>query len=108
MPRRGWIRRTRSSFRGQLRQGSSGRDLAVDLHELVDPVRAGVARADSFEAVAYEPVSQTTIVQHGTHKLDHLETIARDKVVRSWLEQVLSVVPGRTDEGDPTGQGFER
>src|SRR3954471_3731936 len=99
--RAGSIRRMRSSCGVPLilRAGKAG----DDREQLVDAVRAAMARADRLEPAADEFGAQRGIVAKPGEMFGHPLAIARDEIVLAGAEQPLGIFPWCRYQGDPAG-----
>src|SRR5690242_16168213 len=68
---------------------------------------ASVAGEDGLVAVERELPGELRMLEKSLQLFFHLAAIARDQVVLAGGEEIFAVIPGRTDERDAAGEGFE-
>src|SRR5829696_904156 len=81
---------------------------AQDREQLVDAVRARVAREDRAATSPRERPGELRVLDHLAQRVLHLAAVARDEEVLTGREEALAVVPRRRNERDPRGERLER
>ena len=69
-------------------------ELRVNSHELLDPVRTGVSRANGREPVFREPLTPSLGAQQDAQLARHLRAIPRQQEVLARRKKVLGIAPG--------------
>src|SRR5438045_1403350 len=79
-----------------------------DRGQLVDAVRARVARAYGGEPMRAEVLRELTIEQHRFEKRSHLAAVAGKQKIEARLKEMLAIVPRGGNQRNAAGQRLER